>query len=537
MKAFTIPLTMLLLLLAGCNEASQPTSVVMPEQLSVSQSMDGKVVLSWNYTSTDLDGFQVSYKLLNSGDYIPLETVSADTHTYTVTQELMGDKSYYFAVSAKKGSDQSYPATALYRIIPKGELKGINILRSYVSHAGIMAEYEPQNLLASETKEIGLCLGTAKDPTIDDSNNLVVAAPADRKGKQSCMQVIPITRLPKDQSTLYLRAYSKGDNGKTIYSETKEIQAASQPEAIKLEWTDVTPASLKGKVDVFKTTSQLNGRPFNAWYAVGNPATTRIKRNDPKYNTPLSGQAAEMSKVLVLVNASYFYLNSTIGLYGHDGLKGTNYPLRGSLKADHPEYGTMYKASRGFFGVTRDGAAQICWGGNTADGTPHLYNHPMPILLGEAAYADFTPDIVGEPIEFVPYYGVSGGPVVLKDGQVPVDFEKTREEAEYYVANYELMPYDIFGKNLTPDRTAVGIMEDGRIVLFVCDGRIPESKGADLIELAQIMKGIGCKDALNLDGGGSTNMWVDGAIVNHKDIVKGTGDTRPIRSVIGFFEK
>ena len=99
------------------------------------------------------------------------------------------------------------------------------------------------------------------------------------------------------------------------------------------------------------------------------------------------------------------------------------------------------------------------------------------------------------------------------------------------------MPYDIFGSDIRPDRTAVGIREDGRIVLFVCDGRIPESKGADLVELAQIMKGLGCKDALNLDGGGSTNMWVSGEIVNHKDIVAATGDTRAIKSIIGFFEK
>ena len=32
-------------------------------------------------------------------------------------------------------------------------------------------------------------------------------------------------------------------------------------------------------------------------------------------------------------------------------------------------------------------------------------------------------------------------------------------------------------------------------------------------------------------------MWVSGEIVNHKDIVAATGDTRAIKSIIGFFEK
>ncbi len=48
--------------------------------------------------------------------------------------------------------------------------------------------------------------------------------------------------------------------------------------------------------------------------------------------------------------------------------------------------------------------------------------------------------------------------------------------------------YDIFGANVTPDRTAIGYREDGKVVIFICDGRITASGGATLTELAQIMK-------------------------------------------------
>ncbi|WP_367874052.1 phosphodiester glycosidase family protein [Luteolibacter sp. Populi] len=57
-------------------------------------------------------------------------------------------------------------------------------------------------------------------------------------------------------------------------------------------------------------------------------------------------------------------------------------------------------------------------------------------------------------------------------------------------------------------RTAAGVSQDGRYVyLLVVDGRQPGlSEGMNLIELASWMKGLGCWDAINLDGGGSTTM-------------------------------
>ncbi len=54
-------------------------------------------------------------------------------------------------------------------------------------------------------------------------------------------------------------------------------------------------------------------------------------------------------------------------------------------------------------------------------------------------------------------------------------------------------------------RTAVGITVDGEIILVVVDGRqAPYSVGASMYELAQIMLDLGCVDAMNLDGGGSS---------------------------------
>ncbi|MBO7493853.1 MAG: phosphodiester glycosidase family protein [Bacteroidales bacterium] len=59
------------------------------------------------------------------------------------------------------------------------------------------------------------------------------------------------------------------------------------------------------------------------------------------------------------------------------------------------------------------------------------------------------------------------------------------------------------------NRTAVGIREDGTVLLFVADGRHKQAEGLSLTELQQILRWLGCRDALNLDGGGSTTIWLD----------------------------
>lgn len=57
-------------------------------------------------------------------------------------------------------------------------------------------------------------------------------------------------------------------------------------------------------------------------------------------------------------------------------------------------------------------------------------------------------------------------------------------------------------------RTAIGIKPNGRVILLTVDGRNANSAGMSLFELRKIMKWLGCTSAINLDGGGSTTLWV-----------------------------
>jgi exopolysaccharide biosynthesis protein len=64
-------------------------------------------------------------------------------------------------------------------------------------------------------------------------------------------------------------------------------------------------------------------------------------------------------------------------------------------------------------------------------------------------------------------------------------------------------------------RTMIGTAADGTIWLITVDGRQPQlSVGMTLVELRTLAHRLGLVNALNLDGGGSTTMWVQGQVVN-----------------------
>lgn len=100
---------------------------------------------------------------------------------------------------------------------------------------------------------------------------------------------------------------------------------------------------------------------------------------------------------------------------------------------------------------------------------------------------------------------ISGGPYLVRDSKVYVDTAEQKLGA-------------IGGRN---PRTAVGYTADNHLIIVTVDGREKSSVGMTLYELANFMKSIGCYNAMNLDGGGSTVMYVNGKVVNHPQVQGG----------------
>ena len=69
----------------------------------------------------------------------------------------------------------------------------------------------------------------------------------------------------------------------------------------------------------------------------------------------------------------------------------------------------------------------------------------------------------------------------------------------------------INGKN---PRTAIGYTKNNEIIIITIDGREETSVGMTLWETSKLMKDLGCEFAMNLDGGGSSVMYVNGKIEN-----------------------
>ena len=69
------------------------------------------------------------------------------------------------------------------------------------------------------------------------------------------------------------------------------------------------------------------------------------------------------------------------------------------------------------------------------------------------------------------------------------------------------------------NRTALGIRPDGTVLLVTVDGRMKQAAGMSLPELEQTLMWLGCTNAINLDGGGSTTLYLRGrpenGIVNY----------------------
>lgn len=93
---------------------------------------------------------------------------------------------------------------------------------------------------------------------------------------------------------------------------------------------------------------------------------------------------------------------------------------------------------------------------------------------------------------------IGGGPVLLQNGEISISNEE------------EMM---FMGKAINDrhPRTAMGYTRDKKLIILVVQGRFPGiAEGASLLHEAKILKDLGCVEALNLDGGGSSCMLVNG---------------------------
>jgi exopolysaccharide biosynthesis protein len=110
-------------------------------------------------------------------------------------------------------------------------------------------------------------------------------------------------------------------------------------------------------------------------------------------------------------------------------------------------------------------------------------------------------------------WALGAGPRLLRDGAVSLEWVEENFKRELLFDAYP--------------RTAVGLNDDSVFLVAVEGDRIRGGRGIDALSLAQLLLGLGCKDALMLDGGTSTSMCIDGEVITPSD-----GVPRPIANAV-----
>lgn len=118
------------------------------------------------------------------------------------------------------------------------------------------------------------------------------------------------------------------------------------------------------------------------------------------------------------------------------------------------------------------------------------------LKLGQVVELDYSIDKPWESIR----HAVCGGPRLVSDGRCDIN-----GRAEKFSSSI------INGRH---PRTAVALTFDGDLLMIVVDGRSKRNSGMKLNELADYLKKLAARHAINLDGGGSSSMIVRGRIVN-----------------------
>ena len=285
---------------------------------------------------------------------------------------------------------------------------------------------------------------------------------------------------------------------------------------VVLAWSplDSVNATLPPEIRVFA--GQNDAYPLRAWYV-------SIDEDEPNIETRvlLSDDVSDLRETVssfsaqpracVAVNAGFFAMDRSPSI--HAGLLYTDGVLQAPATRTVSRSDFTYPVARAAIGFTSAGGVDVAWATSRGDSLFALDRPPSHRPGHPADLPDADRERVWDVRD-----AVSAGPMLLHNGS-----RRVTDDEEVFFGS--AIP------NVHP-RTAAGRTADGRLLLLVVDGRQPVSRGVDLEQLAHIMEDLGAVDALNLDGGGSSALVVNGVLLNRP---AGTSVEREVMSALVTF--
>ena len=265
---------------------------------------------------------------------------------------------------------------------------------------------------------------------------------------------------------------------------------------------------------IYKCTDNLDGKPFIAYYAEAKLKDKHLNfTTDTTYKRRLTPKQffKKNNNPLLVVNSTFFSFgnNQNLNVVIKEGkLVAYNvHTIAGKGKDT-----LTYKHPLGSaIGISKNKEADVAWIYADSSLKYAIAFETKPQLLQNSFYRvskyDFVPELHHLP-KMEKHRGikdkwkmktaVGGGPVLLQNGKIKIT---NNEEVKF------------MGKAIDDKhpRTCMGYTKDGRLIVLVIQGRFSGiAEGATLTQEAQLLKDLGCVEALNLDGGGSSCMLING---------------------------
>ena len=281
----------------------------------------------------------------------------------------------------------------------------------------------------------------------------------------------------------------------------------------QLKWQNVDSLyqPLPASVHVYFTDSPIDTAPFRAYYFIADIKDKQLDFTaDTAHDRRLipSKFYERNDKALLVVNCTFFSYetNRSLNAVIKDGklLAYNQHTLNGRGK-DTFTYRHPFGSA---IGISKKREADIAW--LYTDSTlkkPYASKWEIAALKDSMPMHDLkyylyatsigTHYMSPSLIKWKMKTAVGGGPVLIQNGEIKI-------------TNNEELKFTGKAINDKHPRTAMGYTKDGKLVILMIEGRNKNAGGATLTQEAQIFKDLGCWEALNLDGGGSSCMLVNG---------------------------
>ncbi len=451
-------------------------------ELPVQIDHDANTVTAFVVGSVEITQLIPSFELSAEAKIAPPAGVAYDFSTGMTFQVVAPDKTFKnYQVTVEKINNEIHA----FKLLTK------NNALPFAVREGSISE------IAERQYEISVYIH--HDDDIADLSTIV------ETNESSVVTPDPTTIKNYSQPVQYTVSDGKGNERKykVLVHQTQEQTVTWQETA---EFSGVDGIKMFTSNSSFRYNPDGTPMPFNA-YAIKIDMSKGFKfvpyYNTTKGNMKVKEMVEDYSSKnsvmpLVGINAGYFGGSSSYSLLINNGeyLAGNIPQLSRS--------GSFF-VTRGAFGHNSAMNFSADWVYTINPGVVYGYPNPSPNVDGETPQPKPTESFPSNGFVYDKINAVGGGPVLIRNGHI----------IEGY--GYELF-YDDIVRSIA-NRTAVGVTSTNELIIMVVDGRATYSAGVSLGDMARILKeDFACKDALNLDGGGSSTLIVNGQVYNRNSI-------------------